>query len=121
MLSAQTILNLNTYNGFFKEGHTNPRAPGEVAIFIKETIPYQKLILNTPLTAIIARIKIGRDVSIVSLYNLQSYAISDNLQSILFQHLPKIVILRGGLNSYHIIWGSAANDNRVCQVLGFIN
>ena len=56
MLSKQTKLNLKNYNGLFKEGHMNDRAHGGVAIFIHEIIPFQKLILNTPLQAIAARI-----------------------------------------------------------------
>ena len=40
MLSKQTIFNLKNYNGLFKEGHTNIRAHREVAILIRETIPY---------------------------------------------------------------------------------
>ena len=69
MLSKQTNFNLKNYNGLFKEGHTNIRAHGGVANFIHETISYQKVTLNTPLQAIAARIIIGRDVTIVSIYN----------------------------------------------------
>ena len=118
-LSKQTYFNLQSYNGFFKEGHTNPRAPGEVAIFIKETIPYQKLILNTPLQALAARNNIGRDVTKVSIYNSHSQAKNENLLSTLFHQLPKPVILRVPFSSYHQIWGSPAIDSRRCQVLSF--
>ena len=48
MLSKQTNFNLKNYNGLLKEGHTKYRAHGEVAIFIHETIPDQKFIVNTP-------------------------------------------------------------------------
>ena len=68
MLSNQTNCNLKNYNGLFKEGHTDLRAHEGVAIFIHETISHQKVILNTPLQAITARINIGRDVTIVSIY-----------------------------------------------------
>ena len=87
MLSKQTKFNLNNYNGLFKEGHTNHRAHGGIAIFIHYTIPYQKLILNTPLQAIAARIDIRRVVTIVSIYNTRNYDISENLLSTLFQQL----------------------------------
>ena len=115
MLSKQTNFYLKYCNGFFKEGHTNYRAHEGVANFIHETIPHQKSILNTPLQAIAARINIGRDVTIVSIYNLRSHNISENLLSTLFQQLPKPVILRGDFNSYHQIWGSPANDKGVAR------
>ena len=51
MLTKQTNLSLKNYNGLFKEGHTNYGAHEGVAIFIHETISYQKLLLNTPLQA----------------------------------------------------------------------
>ena len=79
MLSKQTNFNVKNYNGIFKEGHTNYRAHGGVATFI-----YEKLLLNIPLQAIAARINMGRDVIIVSIYNLLSHAISENLLSSLF-------------------------------------
>ena len=101
MLLKQRSLNLKNYNSLLKEGHTNYRAYGRLAIFIHETIPYQKLILNTPLQALAARINIGRDVTIVSIYNSRSHAISENLLSTLFQQIPKPLILTGELNSYH--------------------
>ena len=88
MLSKQTIFNLKDYNGLIQEGHTDCPAHEGVAIFIHETIPYQKLILNTPLQAIAARIKIERDVTIVSIYNSRVHAISEYLLSTLFQQLP---------------------------------
>ena len=68
MLSKQTKFNLENYNGLFKEGHTSNRAHGGVAISIHETIPYQKLILNTPLQLVTAKINIGGDVTMVSIY-----------------------------------------------------
>ena len=67
MLPKQTKFNLKNYNALFKEGHTNYRMYGKVAIIIHKTILYQKLILNTPLQAISARINIGRDVTMVSI------------------------------------------------------
>ena len=79
MLSKRTNFNLENYNGLFKEEHTNIRTHGRVAIFIRETIPYQKLIFNTPLQAIAARINIGRDVTIVFIYNSRSHDISETL------------------------------------------
>ena len=83
MLSKQKNFNLKNYNGLFKEAHTNHRAYGGVAIFIHSTIPYQKLILNTPLQAIAARINMGRDVTI-----------NENLLTTLFHLIPKPVILK---------------------------
>ena len=67
MLSKQINLNLKNYSELFKEGHTNYRAHGGAAIFIHETIPYQKTILNILLEAKSARINIGRDVTIDSI------------------------------------------------------
>ena len=49
MLLKQTNFNLKNYNGLFKEEHPNHRAHGGVAIFIRETIPYQNLLLSTNL------------------------------------------------------------------------
>ena len=68
MPSEQTNFNLKNYNGLFKEGHIKYRTHGGVPILIQETITYQKLILNTPLQVIAARINIERDVTIVSIY-----------------------------------------------------
>ena len=73
MLSKQANFNLKNYNGLFKEGHTNYRAHEGVAVFIHETVPYQKLILNTPLQAKAGRNNIRRDVTIVSIYNSRSH------------------------------------------------
>ena len=121
MLSKLTNFTLKKFNTLFNEGHTNYRAHGGVAFFIHETIPNQKLILSIRLQAIAARINIGRDVNIVSIYNSQSHAISENFLSTLFQQIPKPVILTGDFNIYHLLWGGPAKVNRVCQVLSFIN
>ena len=121
MLSKQTNFNLKNHTGLFKEWHTNIRAHGGVAIFIHETIPYQKVTLNTPLQAIAARINIGRDVTIVSIYNSRSHDINENLLSTLFQQLPKPVILTGDFNSYIQIRWSMKNDNRGDEWLNFID
>ena len=117
----QTSCILKNYSGLFKEGHTNYRVYGGVAIFIHETIPYQKLTLNTSLQAIAARIKTGRDVTIVSICNSRSHAMNENLLSTLFQQLPEPVISAGHFNSYLQIWGNPESDNRGCQVLSYIN
>ena len=74
-----------------------------------------------PLQVIAATIKIGRDLTIVSIYNSRSHAISEKLLSSLFQHLPKPVILTGNFNSYHQIFGSPTNHNMGCRVLSFID
>ena len=87
MLLELSNFNLKIYNGLFKRCHTNYRAHGGVAIFIHETDPYQKLILDTVLQAIPARINIGRDVIIVSIYISRSQAISENQLSTFFQQL----------------------------------
>ena len=121
MLSEQTNFNFKNYNGLFREGHTNYQTHVGVAIFIHHTTPYKNLNLNTPLQAIAARITIGRDVTIVSIYNTRSRDIRENLLSTLFQQLPKHVILTRDLNSYHQIWGSPLNDNRGRKVLNSIS
>ena len=113
--------NLKNYNGSFKEGHTNHQAHDGVTTFIHYTIPYQKLILNTSLQAIAFRNNIGRDVTIVYIYNSQSHNVSEDLLSTLFQQLSKPVMLTRDFNSCHQIWGNPANDNRGCPVLNSIN
>ena len=121
VLWKQTHFNVKNYTGLFKEGHVNNWTHGGVADFIHESISYQKLTLDTLLQAIVARINIGRDVTIVSICNSRSQVISENLLSTLFQQSPKPVILTGDFNSYHQIWGSSANDNKGCHVLSFIS
>ena len=122
LLSKQTNFKLKNYKGLLKEGHTYIRASGGVAYFINEIIPYQKVTLNTRLQAIAARINIGRDVAIFSIYNSRSHDIRENLLSILFQQLSRPVILTGYLNNYNQIWGSLVNDNyRGDKVLSFID
>ena len=106
MLSKQTNFNIKNYNGLYKEGHINRRAHGGVAIFIHDNIPFKEITINTPLQAIAARINIGIDVTIVSIYNSRSHEISENLLSTLFHQLPKPVILTRDFNSYNQIWGS---------------
>ena len=59
MLLKQTNFNLKNFNELPKERHTNYRTHGGVAIIINENIPHQKLILNTPLQAIAAKIIVG--------------------------------------------------------------
>ena len=107
----QTNFNLKYYNRLFK-GHTNLWAHGGVAIFIHETIPYQKIILNTPQQAIAARINIGRDFTIVSIFNSRSQDIRENISSTLFQELLKPVILTRDFNSFHQIFGNQFNNNK---------
>ena len=85
MLTKQTNFNLKNYNELFNKGHTNYRAHGGVAIFLHENVPYQKLILSISLQAVAARINMGRDVTLVSVYNSRSYTINENLLSTLFQ------------------------------------
>ena len=121
MLLKQTNFNLKNYNGSFKEGHRNYRAHVGVAIFIQETISYQKLIPNTPLQAIASRINIGREVTIVSISNSRRHDISENPLSTLFQQQPKPLILTGEFNSYRQMWRSPEIDIKRCQVLSFIN
>ena len=79
VLSKQINFNLKNYIGLFREGQKNYRSHEGVAIFIHETIPHIKLIVNTTLQAIAVIINIGRDVTIVSIYNSQSQDISENL------------------------------------------
>ena len=55
------------------------RTHGGVALFIHESIPHQKFTLNISLHAIPGRINIGRDVTLVLLYNSRIYNISENL------------------------------------------
>ena len=120
ILSKQTNSKLMNYTGLFKEGHTNIRAHGGVAILIHETIPHQKVTLNSQLHAIAARINIGRNVTIVSIYISRSHVISGKLLSTVFQQRPKPVISTGYFNIYNQIWGSLVNDDRGDKVLGFI-
>ena len=93
MLPNQTIFKLKDHNGSFKEGHTNYRAHGEVAIFNHKTIPNNNITLSTPLQSITTIINIGGDVTIVSFHNSRSNDMSEKLLSTLFQQLLKPVIL----------------------------
>ena len=79
MISTQTNFNLKNYIGMSKKGHTNYREHGGVAIFIHEITSYQKIILDIPLQAIAARTNIEIAMTIVSIYNSRSHAISENL------------------------------------------
>ena len=119
MLPNQKNNSLN-YNELFKEGQANYWAYGGVAIFIQETIPTKKLPLSTPLQALAARINIGRQVNIVSIYNSRSRDISGKLLSTFSQQLHKPVTSTGDFNSYHQAWRKHLNDNKACQTLNLI-
>ena len=84
MLTKQTNFNVKSYNGLFKEGHINRRAHRGVSKFVHDNIPFKKRAINTLLPAIAARINIGIDVTLVSIYNSRSHNISENLLSTLF-------------------------------------
>ena len=116
MLSNQTTFNSKKYYSLFKEGHEIYRTHVGVAIFFHKNIPNQKIILNTPLEAIVARNNTRRDVIKVSIYNARSHAISKHLLSTLFQHLPKPVWLTGDFNSYHQT--KILNDGRLTRTSG---
>ena len=121
LLPKQRNFDLMNYNGLCNPRHTNYRAREGVAIFIQETILYQKFIRNTTLQAMSAKINIRRDMTIISVYNSRKHDIRENLISALFQYLPKPVLLTGVFNSYHQLEGNPANDYRRCQVLSFNN
>ena len=116
MLSKHTSFSIKNYNGLFKEGHINRRAHEGVAIFIHGNIPFKEITINTPLQAIAARINIGIDVAIVSIYNSRG----ENLLSTLFHQLPKPVRITGDFNSYNQISGSPEDDVRGVELLDFI-
>ena len=73
--------------------------------------------MNAPIQPIAARINIGIEVTIVSIYNSRSQEISESLLSTLFHQLPKPVLLTGDFNSYNQAWGSPENDARGFEVL----
>ena len=98
----------------------NRRAHRGVAVFIHENTPFKEITINIPLQAIEARINIGIDVTIVSIYNSRIHDINENLLTTLFNLLPKPVILTGDFNSYIRIWGSPENDVGGVKVLEFI-
>ena len=120
MLSKQRNFNIKNDSGLFKEGHINRRAHGRVAVFIHDNIPFKEITTDTPLQAIAARLNIGIDVTVVSIYNSRSHDISENLLSTLLHQLPKPVILAGDFNSYNQIWESPENDVGGVKVLEFI-
>ena len=120
MLSKQTNFKIKNYSGLLEEGYINRRSHGGVAIFTHDNILFKETTINTPVQAIAARINIGIDVTIVSIYNSRSHEISENLSSILFHQLPKSVILTGDFNSYNQICGSLENDVRGVKVLKLI-
>ena len=77
------IFDFKYYNRLFKEGNTNHRAHGGVAIFIHEAIACQNLTLKTPLQALEAVINMRRDVTIVFIYNSRSHDMSEKILSTL--------------------------------------
>lgn len=119
MLRKDTNFSLKHYNGIFKEGHTNRRAHGGVALFIHESIPYQDIKLNTPLQAVAVRANLGREITVVSVYNSRSHELSEELMTNLYRQLPKPIIITGDFNSYHEMWGNNSTDSRGHKVMDF--
>ena len=119
MLRKDTNFSLKHYNWIFKEGHTNRRAHGGVALFIHESIPYQDIKLNTPLQAVAVRANLGREITVVSVYNSRSHELSEELMTNLYRQLPKPIIITGDFNSYHEMWGNNSTDSRGHKVMDF--
>lgn len=102
------------YAGLCKQGHYNRRFHGGVALYIHNSIPFEKIEICSPIQIVAARIHISdyRMMTIASVYvpPRNNQELEDLFQCI--KTLPKPMVVMGDFNAHHVNWGNANSDRR---------
>ena len=77
-----------------------------------ESIPMEEIVLNTSIQAVVARVKLHRNISICNIYASDSHFINSNLLNQIFQQLPQPTLIVGDFNAYNILWRSRDTRSR---------
>ena len=97
------VSKLGDYSNMSKEGHSNQRYHGVVAMFIHANLPYEQLEVNTPLQVVADRISKPDNVCL-AMYTGSNKITKQQLLEIMNQ-LPRPIVLMGDLNAHHELWG----------------
>lgn len=109
------------YVGYRREGHFNRTPHGGVALYVHQDIPHSTISLNTNIQAIALTVRLGRKVTICSLYSSRSHALTEQELDQLTNQLPPPIIILGDFNSYSTIWGCETTDARGRIIENFVS
>ena len=103
------------------DGHFQRTPHGGVALLVHNSIPYQRINIDSPIQAVAVRFKLSSLITVCNIYNSRSHALNKDLLTNLFQQLPQPVLLLGDFNAYNTMWGSITTDRRGLDVENFAN
>ncbi|KAJ8953314.1 hypothetical protein NQ318_012108 [Aromia moschata] len=110
-LKPDEIFNLRGYNSVRKDVIPRLRARGGVAIFIKNSIPYQEVPIQSDLQVIAIQIEFPYKMTLCNIYLPDFNWSIDDLLNISSQ-LPTPFIINGDFNAHNVLWGSGHTDAR---------
>ena len=96
---------------------------GGAAILIANSVPHNRVALNTPLNCVAVRLRIGHtQITALSLYISPSRT-NPTPQELddLINQLPAPLLLMGDVNAQHAAWGSPCSDTRGNTIESVIN
>ncbi|KAG5891334.1 hypothetical protein JTB14_036902 [Gonioctena quinquepunctata] len=104
-LKPEENFTLRGFQCFRKDVQPDLRARGGVATFVKDSIPAEKIELNTNLQTVAIRIKAPIELTICNIYLPNPQWTVHGIQNILNQ-LPEPSIIVGDWNAHSQLWGT---------------
>ncbi|KAG5858980.1 hypothetical protein JTB14_027661 [Gonioctena quinquepunctata] len=104
-LKPEENFTLRGFQCFRKDVQPDLRARGEVATFVKDSIPAEEIELNTNLQTVAIRIRAPIELTICNIYVPNPQWTVHGIQNILNQ-LPKPSIIVGDWNAHSQLWGT---------------
>lgn len=108
------VSNIKGYNALCKQGHYNQRFHGGVALYIHNSVPFNKIDIQSETQIIAAQVSLSahKMVTIASVY-IPPRA-NEDFEDLLacITALPKPFVIMGDFNAHHIDWGNRTNDRR---------
>lgn len=104
--------NIKGYNCSFKNRCNTNHASGGVAIYIKDHIPYQEVIIQSNIEVSAIRILSPVQINICNIYLPNSYKFAEQEVTDIINKMQKPFLIMGDFNSHNRIWGSNKTDSR---------
>ena len=89
---------LPNFNILSKDGHFNRTQHGGVSLYIHSDVPYQEIIINSPLQVVAAVVQTNIRFSICNIYCPPSQNIDQSLLKQVYDELPKPCMILGDFN-----------------------
>ena len=107
--SEEYLSKLAEYSSISKTGHFNQRYHGGVALYIHNTLPYERLEINSSLQVVAARVQTGhqRLVNFASLYMPPSANVTIRQVQDAIDQIINPIVLMGDFNAHNVSWGKS--------------